>query len=99
MLLMHLSDIHFRKGDIGTAMDPNANLRHELLRDAEACCKKIAAPLDGILISGDIAYGGDEEEYTFARDWLEDLCARCSTTLAAVFVSPGNHVALPGEAF
>jgi hypothetical protein len=91
MLLLHLSDIHLRKGEIGTAMDPNAHLRNELLRDAEARCKEVGTPPDAILISGDIAYGGEEEEYAFARTWLEELCGRCSTTLAAIFLAPGNH--------
>lgn len=94
MLLLHLSDIHFRKGEIGTAMDPNSHLRNELLRDAEAQCKAIGYAPDAILVSGDIAYGGDDDEFLFARDWLEKLCVRCGTTLAAVFVVPGNHDAV-----
>lgn len=34
-------------------MDPNAHLRNELLRDAEAMCRRIGAPPDAVLISGD----------------------------------------------
>ena len=41
MLLLHISDLHFRKGEVGSAMDPNVHLRNELVRDAEAMCKKL----------------------------------------------------------
>jgi predicted phosphohydrolase len=91
MLILHLSDIHFRKGEVGKAMDPNAHLRNELLLDAEKLCKAIGRPPNAILISGDIAYGGDVEEYVYAITWLEELCRRCGTTLSAVFTIPGNH--------
>jgi hypothetical protein len=91
MLILHLSDIHFRKGEVGTAMDPNAHLRAELVRDAEALCKSLGRGPDVVLFSGDIAFGGDPEEYVFALQWLDELCRRCGTTLAAVFAIPGNH--------
>lgn len=91
MLLLHLSDIHFRKGEVGTAMDPNAHLRSELLRDAVAQCESIGAAPDAILVSGDVAFAGDPDEYAYALVWLDDLCRRCGTTLSAVFVIPGNH--------
>ncbi|HDR8999538.1 TPA: metallophosphoesterase, partial [Burkholderia vietnamiensis] len=91
MLLLHLSDIHFRAGEVGTAMDPNASLRNELLRDAAAQCERIGRPPEAILISGDIAFAADPAEYAYALQWLETLCTNCGTTLAAVFVVPGNH--------
>jgi predicted phosphohydrolase len=91
MLLLHLSDIHFRKGEIGTTMDPNAHLRNELLRDAEEQCNLLGRAPDAVLFSGDIAFGGVIEEYAYALTWLEVLCRRCGTTLAALFTIPGNH--------
>ncbi len=91
MLLLHLSDIHFRKGEVGTAMDPNAHLRSELLRDAVAQCESIGAAPDAVLVSGDVAFAGDPDEYAYALVWLDELCRRCGTTLSAVFVIPGNH--------
>jgi predicted phosphohydrolase len=91
MLLLHVSDIHFRKGEVGTAMDPNAHLRNELLRDAEAMCRRIGAVPDAVLISGDVAFAADPKEYDYALAWLDDLCSRCGTTAAACFVIPGNH--------
>ena len=91
MLLLHLSDVHFRKGEVGTAMDPNAHLRSELLRDAVVQCKNIGAVPDAVLVSGDVVFAGDPDEYAFALTWLDELCRCCGTTLSAVFVIPGNH--------
>ena len=91
MLLLHLSDLHFRRGEVGTANDPNFHLRSELVRDAEQMCSELSAAPAAVLVSGDIAFAGHAEEYIFALKWLERLCARCKTTLTAVFVCPGNH--------
>jgi calcineurin-like phosphoesterase family protein len=91
MLLLHLSDIHFRWDEVDSAMDPNAHLRNELLLDAENMCKKIGESPEAILISGDIAYSAKKEEYEFALAWLEKLSRRCGSSLSAVFVVPGNH--------
>lgn len=91
MLLLHLSDIHFRADEVGTAMDPNAHLRNELLRDAAALCERIGAAPAAVLLSGDVAFAGDPAEYAFALAWLEKLCEACGTAPKAVFVVPGNH--------
>lgn len=91
LLLVHLSDIHFRLGEIGTALDSNYHLRNELVRDAERMCERLDVAPIAILVSGDLAFAGHSEEYSFARAWLEELCKRCHTTLASVFVIPGNH--------
>jgi GTPase-associated adaptor domain/Calcineurin-like phosphoesterase len=72
-------------------MDPNAHLRNELFRDAVAQCERIGGAPDAVLLSGDIAFGGAPAEYAFAQRWLEELCQSCGTTLAAIFVIPGNH--------
>ncbi|MGI2214341.1 metallophosphoesterase [Shewanella oncorhynchi] len=90
MLILHLSDIHFRKSEVSTTQDPNYHLRNELLRDAEAQCKELGAP-DVVLVSGDIAFAGQVDEFLFATDWLRTLCGRCGCPLTAVFVVPGNH--------
>src|SRR5438128_2410028 len=91
MLLLHISDIHFRRGEIGSVMDPNFHLRNELVRDAEEMCSRLGAVPEAVLISGDIAFAGHREEYEFALRWLEELCRRCGTTLSKIFVAPGNH--------
>jgi hypothetical protein len=91
MLLLHLSDIHFRLEEIATPLDPNAHLRNTMLRDAEAMCAKLGKSPQAILISGDIAFAADTKEYEFAREWLELLVERCKCRLEDVFIVPGNH--------
>lgn len=90
MLILHLSDIHFRKSEIQTAQDPNFHLRNELIRDAAQQCARLGAP-DVVVVSGDIAFSGDPEEFSFATDWLERLCGACGCSMESVFVVPGNH--------
>jgi 3',5'-cyclic AMP phosphodiesterase CpdA len=91
MLLLHLSDIHFRKEEIETPLDPNNHLRNELLLDAQRICKRLKKPPSAILISGDVAFAAHPEEYEFALVWLEKLVVSCGTTMESVFVVPGNH--------
>jgi 3',5'-cyclic AMP phosphodiesterase CpdA len=54
VLIVHLSDIHFRKSEVETTQDPNFHLRNELLRDVEAFCKRLGPPAV-IIVSGDVA--------------------------------------------
>jgi predicted MPP superfamily phosphohydrolase len=90
VLIVHLSDIHFRKSEVETTQDPNFHLRNELLRDLEVFCERLGPPAI-IIVSGDVAFGGHKDEYVFATKWLADLCKRCGTKMNAVFVIPGNH--------
>ena len=90
MLILHLSDIHFRKTEIGTAQDPNFHLRNELVRDVQRQCALLGRP-DAIVVSGDIAFGGDPVEFAYATKWLATLCDACGGSLETVFVIPGNH--------
>lgn len=90
MRIVHLSDIHFRKRDFGSAQDPNSHLRNELLRDLVALRRQYGAA-DLVVVSGDIAFAGDPEEFTFATDWLKKVCETCGADFEATFVIPGNH--------
>ncbi|WP_258090109.1 metallophosphoesterase [Serratia liquefaciens] len=90
MLILHLSDIHFRRSEVSTAQDPNVHLRNELVRDVENQCAMLGPP-DVIIISGDIAFAGDPDEFNFATQWLATLCDVCGCSMASVFVVPGNH--------
>jgi predicted MPP superfamily phosphohydrolase len=90
VLIVHLSDIHFRKSEIETAQDPNFHLRNELLLDVERYCKRLG-PADAIILSGDVAFAGHADEYVFATKWLAQLCDRSGTKMSSIFVIPGNH--------
>lgn len=90
MLLLHLSDIHFRRGVAGTAMDPDLTLRNEIVLDVGKKCGQLGK-VDAVLLSGDIAHSGYAEEYQFALHWLEQLCNVCGCSTSNVFMCPGNH--------
>lgn len=90
MLLMHLSDLHFRRGEAGGPFDPHRFVRSEILRDAISQCNALGPP-SAILVSGDVAFSGHPEEYEFAASWLDELCAAVGCAISSVFVCPGNH--------
>ena len=91
MLLLHLSDIHFRAGETATSQDPNSGLRAALVDDVERSFERLGAMPRCILVSGDVAFGGATEEYDYASRWLDGLCNRLSLPPDSVFVVPGNH--------
>lgn len=92
MLFLHISDIHFKRQEAGQPDDPNRALRNDMVRDVRDMRHKIGKDADGILISGDVAFHGIEEEYDFAYRWLEaELCPAAGCPIDGVFVVPGNH--------
>ncbi|MGD0023830.1 MAG: metallophosphoesterase [Xanthobacteraceae bacterium] len=92
MLLLHISDIHFKHTEVGQPDDPNKALRNDMIQDVKKMRDQIGAPADGILLSGDIAFAGKAAEYDFAYTWLEsELCPAAGCRIENVFVIPGNH--------
>nr|WP_320141855.1 metallophosphoesterase [uncultured Cohaesibacter sp.] len=91
MLVLHLSDIHFKNGEAGSSMDQDHHVRTVLLRDLRQQCKAIDATPDVVLVSGDIAFAGDADEYSFAQTWLEEVCAAAGCDTSAIMIIPGNH--------
>lgn len=92
MLFLHLSDIHFRSREVRRDDDPNGALRDDIVDDVRKMRAKIGRPADALLISGDIAYSGAQDEYQFATDWLKDqLCPAVGCSMDDIFVIPGNH--------
>ncbi|MFD1987436.1 metallophosphoesterase [Mesorhizobium newzealandense] len=92
MLLLHFSDIHFKKTEVGQPDDPNLALRSDIIKDVKRIRKEIGKPADGVLLTGDIAFAGHPAEYDFAYQWLEEkLCPAAGCKIEDVFVIPGNH--------
>ncbi len=79
MLLIHLSDIHFKAATVGQPDDPNGGLRSDLLEDVRYMCSSIGRSADCILISGDIAYAGLEADEEFASNILS--CEQVQTSV------------------
>ncbi|WP_211441232.1 metallophosphoesterase [Collimonas humicola] len=91
MLLLHISDIHFRAPDcLNPALDPERPYRTRMLQDVRARAGKLGA-VGAILVGGDIAFKGDPREYEVAFAWLKELAEASGCPLERVFVIPGNH--------
>jgi predicted phosphodiesterase len=91
MLLLHLSDIHFREPDcVNPDLDPNRPYRTRTIQDVRSRVADLG-PVDGILIGGDIAYKGHPEEYAAALTWLNELAAASGCSRERIYVVPGNH--------
>jgi hypothetical protein len=91
LAFLHISDIHFRKGRVGDVHDIDSDLRNELERDLQTVRTNRIQKLDGIIISGDVAYGGQPEEYAYARGWIERIRELVDCPLAGIMTIPGNH--------
>lgn len=86
---VHLSDIHFGQEKNGTLVI-HTDARNKLIED----CAEFAAqhgPADGILVVGDIAYSGKQEEYATAAEWLRSVAKACGCEEYSVRTIPGNH--------
>jgi hypothetical protein len=97
--MLHISDIHFKHGEIGEPDDPNRGLRDGLIQDVKYVRDRLGPP-GIILLPGDIAYAGRKEEYDFSYTWLEkELCPAAQCAIENVLSIPGNHdVDLKAEA-
>lgn len=89
VLLLHVSDIHFRKSS-GAVTDIDDDLRKELILDAKRFAEEHGNP-DGILISGDIAFSGQQREYEIAEEFVNGLCDAVGRDGIGVWCVPGNH--------
>jgi len=90
-VFLHLSDIHFRKGHAGDVHDPDNDLRNELERDLRTISTTRVNRVDGIIVSGDIAFGGQNDEFDLARGWLKHIGELIACPADAIMVTPGNH--------
>ena len=91
MLLLHISDIHFRAPDcLNPNLDPDRPYRTLMLRDVRDRVATLG-PARAILIGGDIAFKGAPEEYKAAMVWIEDLVSAARCPKERIFVIPGNH--------
>ena len=90
IVLVHLSDIHFKHEIEGTVYDLDDDLRNELELDATTQVKRLEN-IDGIVITGDIAFSGVINDYEKAWDWLIGLCDIFGCQIGNVWSVPGNH--------
>ncbi len=91
LLLLHLSDIHFREPYcLNQETDCDHPVRKALLNDIGIMIDKLG-PVDAILMSGDIAFKGHEYEYETATKWLDNVCKIAKCPKSGIYTVPGNH--------
>jgi hypothetical protein len=95
LVFLHLSDIHFSKRS-GRPGDLDEDLRRELEADA-LDVRRAFDHFTGILVSGDVAFSGQQAEYDTAKSWLNKLCDLLGCPPEDVWVVPGNHDVDRGE--
>ena len=91
MLMLHISDIHFKAPDcLDPAQDPDLAIRTRMMRDL-AQQVGVLGEIGAILIGGDVAYKADPDEYKTAWNWIQELAAISGCPKERIFVVPGNH--------
>ena len=90
MLILHISDIHFRYPFCDRDDDPDGYVRNELLSHASQQIKDLG-DVDAMLVSGDVAFCGIASEYEAATKWLEILATSVGCNKRRIYVVPGNH--------
>jgi predicted MPP superfamily phosphohydrolase len=92
MLLLHISDIHFKEPDcLAPDTDPDHPIRTRICNHLKEKVDELG-PVDGILVGGDIAFKAHPNEYASARKWLMELASICGCSPTnRIFVVPGNH--------
>lgn len=91
MLLLHLSDIHFRVPHcLNGGMDPERPYRTRLLQDVADRVQELGS-VGAILVTGDVAFQANAQEYSTAFAWLKEVAEVSGCPMARIFVVPGNH--------
>lgn len=91
MLILHLSDIHFRHPECNTHADPDGPYRTLMEGDIRFMVDKLGTRIDAIVVTGDIACRGRTEEFMAADTWLTGLASELGNPRSTIFVVPGNH--------
>src|SRR5580698_10613562 len=88
---IHLSDIHFGQ-ETGGLVFVHRDVRDQVIEDVGLLRDGFPnRKIDGILVTGDLAYSGLAEEYVEAGAFLDRLTERVGCPRTAVRVIPGNH--------
>lgn len=89
---IHFSDIHFRSPQCNApGADPDICIRDLVLLDIRDQIALDGKAIDGILITGDIAFAGKKDEYFAAKAWLDEISSEFNIAPENIYVVPGNH--------
>lgn len=88
---LHLSDIHFGQ-ETGGRFVTHTDVRERLLDDARLLVSRLPKKkVSGIIVSGDVAFGGEKTQYQTAGAWLDRLAEIVGCAITDIQVVPGNH--------
>lgn len=87
---VHVSDIHFRK-ESGDPYDIDNELRTAMINDLRLKAKQDLRNVCGVLVCGDLAYSGKQEEYDKANEFLEEVTSIFDISIKDVCCVAGNH--------
>ncbi len=93
---LHLSDLHFKalpktSGRNWTAQSFEQNMVAKSLVETVHMQVKDGNPLDFIIITGDIAFSGKQEEYEVAETFCQALLEAANLHGDRLYLVPGNH--------
>ena len=85
LLMLHLSDIHL--SGTRTLKEPDT---------ITACLREITTPIENVFIvlSGDVAFSGQSDEYSLASEYLKSLTSKVQQQTGVkpqLLIIPGNH--------
>ena len=83
---MHISDLHMRLAE-------NAQRQAVLSAMLEDMQRRVATEgrFDFVLVTGDLAFSGQESEYELVREFLDQLARSIEVPPGLMFCVPGNH--------
>lgn len=88
---IHLSDIHFGQ-EKGADVYVHDDVKECLIADVTTLkVTEGIERMDGVIVTGDIAFSGKKEEYDSAAQWLDRLTQAIGCKKTDVIVVPGNH--------
>lgn len=91
MLILHISDIHFKAPQcLDPMQDPDFPIRTRMMRDLMKQVE-LLGEVGAILIGGDVAFKGAREEYETAWKWILQLAQISGCPMERIFTVPGNH--------
>ncbi|WP_273163644.1 metallophosphoesterase [Massilia timonae] len=90
-VFVHLSDIHFGQEKDGGTNAENTDAKRRLIEDARTEVRKLGGKVQGVIVTGDIAYSAKEDEYALAASWLAELTDAIGCERTDVQLVPGNH--------
>src|ERR1700744_4319606 len=88
--ILHISDIHFKDFKNYKYLDLDKEIQREIELDL-AALKDQYGKIDIVLLGGDIAFSGKENEYEVANTWIKRLCEIIDCQEENVLTVPGNH--------